>query len=100
MKYNKHIFICTNQKEEGKPCCGTENGNALVEVFKAEIKRRGIKGVRAQKSGCLDLCAFGPSAMVYPEGVCYGHLTIDDVPRIVQEHIMNNVPVADKMLDF
>jgi (2Fe-2S) ferredoxin len=99
MKYRKHIFICTNDKV-GKPCCGSERGMALVEAFRQELKTVGIKDVRAQRAGCLDLCAFGPAAMVYPEGISYGHLTLEDVPRIVQEHIQGDVPVAEKVLPF
>jgi (2Fe-2S) ferredoxin len=72
----------------------------LVHAFKQEIRTHGIKDVRAQRSGCLDLCGFGPAAMVYPEGTCYGNLTLADVPRIVQEHIVNNLPVEDKVLPF
>jgi (2Fe-2S) ferredoxin len=100
MKYRKHIFVCTNTKDNGKTCCGQERGMELVEAFRLELKRLEIKDVRAQKAGCLDLCKFGPAAMVYPEGTCYGHLSPEDVPRIVQEHIVNNVPVADKALEF
>lgn len=73
---------------------------ALVDAFRQDLRARGIKDVRAQKAGCLDLCAFGPSAMVYPEGVCYGHLTLDDVPRIVEQHIVGDVPVVEKVLPF
>ena len=97
MKYRKHIFICTNDKE-GKPCCGNARGLELVEAFRQELKLRQVKDVRAQRAGCLDLCAFGPAAMVYPDGTSYGHLTIDDVPRIVNQHIVGNIEVAEKAL--
>lgn len=100
MKYRKHIFICTNDKDPSKPHCGSERGMELVEAFRQELRQREIKDVRAQRAGCLDLCRFGPSAMVYPEGTCYGNLTVADVPRIVEEHIQGDVPVADKVLPF
>ena len=99
MKYRKHIFICTNDKV-GKPCCTSETGMALVDAFKYELRQRGIRDVRAQRAGCLDLCAFGPAAMVYPEGTCYGHLTVADVSRIIEQHIQGDLPVADKVLPF
>jgi (2Fe-2S) ferredoxin len=38
--------------------------------------------------------------MVYPDGTSYGHLTIDDVPRIVNQHIVGNIEVAEKALPF
>lgn len=97
MLYQKHIFICTNQRTGGaRPSCGEETGLALVAAFKKELKDKGIANaqVRAQKSGCLDVCEWGPSLVVYPEGVFYKHVTLADVAEIVDEHIINNRPVV------
>jgi (2Fe-2S) ferredoxin len=53
-------------------------------ALKAELKRRGLAGaIRANASGCLDACADGPSIVVYPEGIWYGHVRVEDVPEIV-----------------
>lgn len=94
LKYDKHIFICANQKEGGKKCCGEAQGMELVKRFREEIKAAGIDfPVRAQKAGCLDLCAFGPAIMIYPEGTMYGNVQPEDVPEIVSSHIQNNQPV-------
>ena len=96
MRFNKHIFICTNQREAGtRPSCGHEMGHDLVAAFKKAIKDRGLNTeIRAQKSGCLDACEWGPSLVVYPEGVFYKHVTLNDVEEIVEEHIVNNRPVV------
>lgn len=65
MRFDKHIFICTNQKAEGKQCCGEERGMQLVEKFREVLNQKGLKGkVRAQKSGCLDACKFGPALVI------------------------------------
>ncbi len=94
MKFKKHIFICTNQKPEGKKSCAEVHGMQLVEAFKALIKEHSLLvDVRAQKAGCLDVCAFGPALVVYPEGVFYGKVSLDDVPEIFNSHILNNIPV-------
>src|SRR6478736_8410970 len=101
MKYKKHIFICTNQKEGGKKCCGEERGMELVNLFKDQVKSRGLNmEVRAQKAGCFDVCGFGPAVVVYPEGVFYGHVTPADVNEIMEEHILNDRPVERLKLDF
>lgn len=100
MKYRKHVFICTNQKEGGKKSCGEAHGMALVQAFKNRIKEEGWKDVRAQRAGCLDLCAFGPAAMVYPEGTCYGSLELDDVDKIFESHLRNDQEYLQKKLDF
>jgi (2Fe-2S) ferredoxin len=89
MRFDKHIFICTNEKEPGKAFCGAARGMELVEKFREVLNEKGLKGkVRAQRSGCLDACKFGPSLVIYPEGTYYGHVTPADVERIVNEHII------------
>jgi (2Fe-2S) ferredoxin len=101
MRYDKHIFICTNQKAEGKACCGETRGMELVNKFKEVLRDKGLQGkVRAQRSGCLDACGNGPALVIYPEGTYYGQVTINDVERIVEQHIQNNQKLADLELTF
>lgn len=101
MKYKKHVFICTNQKDGGKKCCGAEHGTALVDAFKTSLKDKGLNiEIRAQKSGCLDVCALGPALVVYPEGVFYGGVQLSDVEEIVQSHLVNDQIVERLKLDF
>jgi (2Fe-2S) ferredoxin len=94
MKFTKHVFVCTNDKEAPKKCCGSEHGMALVEAFKEGLKTRGLNvEIRAQKAGCLDTCGLGPSVVVYPEGVYYGKVSLDDVNEIIESHLVGNIPV-------
>jgi (2Fe-2S) ferredoxin len=96
MRFEKHIFICANQKGEGKACCGEKEGMALVEKFREVLAARGLKGdVRAQRSGCLDACKFGPALVIYPEGTYYKNVQIEDVERIVDTHVIDNKIVQD-----
>ena len=96
MKFEKHLFICTNQRAPGeRRCCGEQTGMELVKLFKQAIKERGLKvSIRAQRAGCLDMCDFGPSMVVYPEGIFYGGVVPGDVEEIVNEHLVNNRPVT------
>ena len=101
MIYTKHIFICTNQRPEGaaKPSCGEEHGMALVTEFKKQVKEKGLSvEIRAQKTGCLDVCDFGPALVVYPDGVFYQHVQISDVAEIVEEHLIANKVVERLVL--
>ncbi|MCY7349961.1 MAG: (2Fe-2S) ferredoxin domain-containing protein [Cytophagaceae bacterium] len=94
MKYKKHVFICTNQKESPKKCCGEVHGMELVNAFKDALKARNLHiEIRAQRTGCLDMCAFGPALVVYPEGIFYGAVQLDDVEEIVESHLVGDVPV-------
>jgi (2Fe-2S) ferredoxin len=101
MKFKKHVFICTNQKDAPKKSCGTEHGLELVEAFKKELTARGLqKEIRAQRAGCLDACAFGPALVVYPEGTYYGNVQPADVPELVEKHLVGNEVVERLELKF
>jgi len=100
-KFEKHIFVCGNQRPPGssRGCCDPEGKAALQKLFKDKLKERGLKGkVRANQSGCLDQCEHGPTVVVYPEAVWYGHVTPSDVEEIIDSHIIGGKPVARLML--
>jgi (2Fe-2S) ferredoxin len=100
-KFEKHIFVCGNQRPPGHPrgCCDPESKAELQKLFKEKLKARGLKGkVRANQSGCLDQCEHGPNLVVYPEGVWYGGVTAADVDEIIESHIIGGRPVARLML--
>ena len=101
MRYEKHIFICTNQKAEGKACCGEQRGMELVEKFREVLSEKGLKGkIRAQRSGCLDACKHGPALVIYPEGTYYKQVTPSDVERIIDEHIIGGKQLEDLVLNW
>ena len=100
MRFTKHVFVCTNEKDAPKKCCGSEHGTQLVDAFKAALTEKGLhQEIRAQKSGCLDCCGKGPSIVVYPEGVFYGNVQLADVQEIVDNHLVNN-EVVDRLQIF
>src|SRR5580698_3031789 len=95
-KFEHHIFVCGNQRPAGHPrgCCDPQGDAHLQKVFKQKLAALGVKGkVRANQSGCLDQCEHGPTVVVYPEAVWYGHVTDADVEEIVQSHIVEGKPV-------
>ena len=96
MIYQKHIFICTNQRKAGERiCCGEQHGLELVAKFKKAIRDLQLPyEIRAQRAGCFDLCEQGPNIVIYPEGVFYGHVQLADVDEIINEHLVNNRIVA------
>ena len=94
--FRHHIFICTNTRPAGHPrgCCNPDGSARLREVFKAEVKRLGLKAeVRANAAGCLDQCEHGPNVVVYPEAVWYGGVRPEDAAEIIQSHIVGGAPV-------
>ena len=101
MRFRHHVFVCENRRPPDDPrgCCACKGSEAIRQALKEELKRRGLKGqVRANAAGCLDACAYGPSIVVYPEGVWYSRVRVEDVPEIVERHLIGGEPVARLMI--
>ena len=95
-RFQKHIFICNNQRKEDDPrgCCTARGSLELMDYLKQRVHDSGLKGkVRVNKAGCLDACAYGPTMVVYPDDVWYGRIMMEDVEEIVERHFLGNQPV-------
>ena len=100
-KFERHVFVCTNQREPGsaRPCCNPDGKAELHKLLKQAADAAGLKAtVRINKSGCLDQCEHGPNVVVYPDGVWYGGVLAKDVAEIVQSHLVAGHPVQRLML--
>ena len=100
-KFTHHIFICCNQREPGnsRGCCDPLGNEALRDLFKAEVKRRGLTPqVRANSSGCLDQCEFGPTVVIYPQAIWYGGVKPEDVPRIIEETVVGGRVIEELLI--
>jgi (2Fe-2S) ferredoxin len=93
--YQHHIFVCLNERDPSDPrgACKSRGGDLVIEAFRREIETRGLQGkVRANKAGCLGICASGPNVVIYPEGVWYVRVQANDVKEIV-DAMVNGVRV-------
>ena len=89
--YKHHIFFCLNQRSNGEACCADHGAQQGFDHCKQQVKRAGLAGVggvRVNKAGCLDRCAAGPVAVVYPEGVWYTYVDASDIDEIVSAHLI------------
>ncbi len=91
-KFDKHIFICTNQRVgSDRKSCGEEHGMALVAAFKKKLNDLKLPlKIRAQKCGCLDVCDYGPTIAIYPEGIFYVGVQVGDVDEIIESHLLQD----------
>ncbi len=89
--YQRHIFFCLNKRDNGEACCADHDAQQGFDHCKSRVKAarlNGPGGVRVNKAGCLDRCAGGPVAVVYPEAVWYTYVDRHDIDEIVQSHLV------------
>ncbi|TQI67135.1 NADH-quinone oxidoreductase subunit NuoF [Clostridium sp. KNHs216] len=81
--YRSNVLVC------GGTGCTSSNSELIISKLKEEIAVRGLdKEVNVIRTGCFGLCALGPIMIVYPEGSFYSRVTPEDVPEIVEEHLL------------
>ena len=87
--FRSHMLMCAGT------ACVSQGCMKIMERVRQELKNRGLEEeVKVVITGCNGFCAEGPIMVVYPEGIFYGHLKPEDVPLIVEEHILKGRPVA------
>jgi (2Fe-2S) ferredoxin len=88
--YKHHVFFCLNERSNGQDACAHHGAQQAFDHCKAQVKAAGLAGpggVRVNKAGCLDRCAAGPVAVVYPEAVWYSYVDASDIDEIIESHL-------------
>jgi (2Fe-2S) ferredoxin len=93
--YACHVFVCENRRDPADPrgCCASKGATEIRARLKELVKKAGSRRVRINSAGCLDQCAHGVAIVVYPEGIWYGAVTVDDVDEIFRSHVLEGRPV-------
>jgi (2Fe-2S) ferredoxin len=94
--FERHVFVCLNSRpaDAPRPSC-TRDGTSALHARLQQLSREAGLGakVRINKSGCLDQCEHGPTVVVYPDAIWYGHVQPEDAEEIVREHLVGGRPV-------
>jgi (2Fe-2S) ferredoxin len=86
--YIRQLHVCINNRNGESKSCAFDGSEEIVEELRKVTKERNLKGkVRVVRSGCLDVCAFGPNMMIWPEGLWYMKVTKEDVPQIIEKYL-------------
>ena len=99
--YRHHVFFCLNERDNGQACCARQAAQKAFEHCKSRVKALGLQGpggVRVNRAGCLDRCAGGPVAVVYPQGTWYTYVDERDIDEIIQAHLIEGRPIERLML--
>jgi len=87
-----HVLIC------GGTGCTSSGSMKLHDKLEAELKAKGLdEEVKIVMTGCFGLCALGPIMIIYPEGTFYSMVTEDDIPEIVEEHLLKG-RIVDRLV--
>ncbi len=89
-KYERHVLVC------GGTGCTSSSSPKIIAKLKEEFAAKGLTDkVQIVKTGCFGLCERGPIMIVYPEGSFYSRVNVDEIPRIVDEHLIGGNPVKE-----
>lgn len=91
----KWVFVCLNQRPEGHPkgSCLDRGAAGVFDALREAQGERMLTSVKVVASGCVEGCLAGPAMLVAPDNVWYGGVTEEDVPLIVDQHLVGNEPV-------
>jgi (2Fe-2S) ferredoxin len=96
LQRKRYLFVCINRRAEENPkgCCATKDSEGVYRALKAEVAARGLAKLEARvcTSSCLDQCETGVTVLVEPDHFFYGHVTVADVPEIV-DGLVKDQPV-------
>lgn len=98
--YRVHVFCCTNERPatHRRGCCSSKGSRALCDYMCRRAMALGLRRIRINHAGCLNVCEHGPTMVIYPDGVWYRYATEADVEEILSQHVLRRQRVMRLLL--
>ncbi|NOK58288.1 MAG: (2Fe-2S) ferredoxin domain-containing protein [Chloroflexi bacterium AL-W] len=88
------VYLC------GGSSCTACGRDALLRVLEDELWAWELESeVEVYVSGCQDHCDYSPNLKIWPGPYQYKALTTEAIKKIVEQHLLNNTPVAEHLAD-
>ena len=89
----RQVFVCTGKS------CSAVGGQEVKAEFARILEAKGLRQGKESKGrnpigeivltdcSSVGFCSIGTAVLVYPEGVWYAQVTVDDVSEIIEDHL-------------
>ncbi|CAJ0723037.1 hypothetical protein R38712_01581 [Ralstonia pickettii] len=99
--YEAHVFCCVNERPgtHRRGCCASKGSLELANYMcRRAMVTANDRRIRVNLSGCLNACEYGPTMVIYPEGVWYRYETQEDIAEILEQHVVKGHRVERLLL--
>jgi len=88
--YRIHVFCCVNERPPShwRGSCGGKRSRQLCDYMCRLAMTHGVRRIRINHAGCMNVCEHGPVMVIYPEGAWYRFEDENDISEILQSHIL------------
>ncbi len=91
----KHVLICENVD------CANRGSKSFARALRKNIKADGkLESIKVTKTSCMGRCGEGPALVVYPDGVWYRNVELEDIDKIYNDHLLNDKIVEERVDDI